>query len=167
MLHAAVLYRAVCYVYKPLSHQAPEVKTLLMNMNGLSSSLPTRHTSIPATLSPPHPKAHHSVLSHSVTHDNQEGDYSDQINYALIQNAMALTTLNPALPKHWRRLITLILLVYAAELPTPTFAASVPGERKWIVLQYFIDIAFHFWWPGQYFTRHATQRCCFSIYGFL
>lgn len=66
-----------------------------------------------------HPKAHHSALSHSVTHDNQERDYGDQINYGLIQNAMDLTTVNPALPKHWRRLITLILPVTLRRLPCP------------------------------------------------
>lgn len=80
----------------------------------------------------PQPKAHRSGLSHSVTHDNQGRDYGDQINYGLMQNAMVLTTVNPGLPKRWRRLITLILLVYAAEAPVPTFTAFVSGERKWI-----------------------------------
>lgn len=111
----------------------------------------------------PHPKAHHSALSHSVTHDNQERDYGDQINYGLIQNAMVLTTVNPGLPKHWRRLITLILLVYAAEASMPTFPTFVSGESKWIVLHWFIDIAFHLWWPRQYFRGNATLCCYFSI----
>lgn len=47
----------------------------------------------------PCPKAHHSTLSHSVTHDNQGRDYGDQINYSLILNARVLTTVNPELPK--------------------------------------------------------------------
>lgn len=111
----------------------------------------------------PLPKAHHSALSHSVTHDNQGRDYGDQINYGLIQNAMVLTTVNPGVPKHWRRLITLILLVYAAEAPVPTFTAFVSGERKWFVVQQFIGIAFHLWWPGQYFWRNGTVCCYFSF----
>lgn len=82
----------------------------------------------------PHPKAHHSALSHSVTHDNQRRDYGDQINYGLIHNAVVLTTVNPGLPKDWRQLITLISLVLAVEASMPTSPAAVSAERRWIVL---------------------------------
>lgn len=130
-----------------------------MNMNGSVQLIAN-----PSHVHPhrPHPKAHHSTLSHNVTHDNQERDYGDQINYGLILNAMVLTTVNPGLPKHWWRLITLILLVYAAEAAMPTFLAFVAGDRKWIVLHLFIDIASHLWWPGQYFRRKC-HTAGFSI----
>lgn len=98
----------------------------LMNMNGSVQLIAN-----PSHVHPhrPHPKAHHSALSHSVSHDNQKRDYGDQINYGLIQNAMVLTTVNPGLPKHWRQLITLILLVYAAEASVPTFPLHLSQER--------------------------------------
>lgn len=81
----------VCVVLKPRrAHPADEYEWAVQLIANPSHAHPHR----------PHPEAHHSGLSHSVTHDNQERDYGDQINYSLIQNAMVLTTLNPALPEH-------------------------------------------------------------------
>lgn len=49
-------------------------------------------------------------------------------------------------------------------LLVPTFPAFVSGDRKWIVLHLFIDIAFHLWWPGQYSWRKCHTAGVFQFF---
>lgn len=44
-----------------------------------------------------------------------------------------------------------------AEAPLPTFAVFLSGGRTWLVLLWFIDIAFHLRWPPQYFSGNVTE----------
>lgn len=131
-----------------------------------SNSFPTRHTFPPNPAPHPHPpvpEAHHSSLSHTVTFDRRGRDYGDQINYDLIpkqrcrhysksRSAKALMTID-------RPNIACVLAATGAA--APTVPASVSGDRKWIVLHLFIDIAFHLRWPGRYSSRKMPWRWCF------
>lgn len=148
----------VCVVLKPRrAHPADEYEWAVQLIANPSHAHPHR----------PHPEAHHSVLSHSVTHDNQERDYGDQINYSLIQNAMVLTTLNPALPEHWRRLIALILLLYTAESPRPTWL-RLSQERGSGLSFISLLIAFYIYDDRASIQgKNATLLCYFSISNYL
>lgn len=114
-----------------------------------------RHRSVqlisnPSHVHPPHaiplvPEAHHSSLSHTVTFDSRGRDYGDQINYDLIpkrrcrhysksRSAKALMTIDCP---------NIACVLAATRAAAPTVPAAVSGDRKWIVLHLFIDIAFH------------------------
>lgn len=130
----------------------------------LSSSFSTPPTFPPSVhLIPLVPGAHHSSLSHTVTFDSRGRDYGDQINYDLIpkrrhhhysksRSAKALMTIDCP---------NIACVLVATRAAAPTVPASVSGDRKWIVLHLFIDIAFHLRWPGRYSCRKMPRRSCF------
>lgn len=103
--------------------EALECTRPLMNMNE-ACGLIVKPRHVPSQCL--RPLAHQSALSHSVTHDNQERDYGDQINYGVIQNTTALTTVNPGPPWHRPRLITLISLEHRLRCP-PLLCFSQEG----------------------------------------
>lgn len=131
-----------------------------------SNSFPIRNTFPPNPAPHPHPpvpEAHHSSLSHTVTFDRRGRDYGDQINYDLIpkqrcrhysksRSAKALMTIDCP---------NIACVLAATGAAAPTVPASVSGDRKWIVLHLFIDIAFHLRWPGRYSSRKMPWRWCF------
>lgn len=102
--------------------EALECTRPLMNMNE-ACGLIVKPRHVPSQCL--RPLAHQSALSHSVTHDNQERDYGDQINYGLIQNTTALTTVNPGPPWHRPRLITLISLEHRLSIEDLTCPSLV------------------------------------------
>lgn len=141
----------------------------LMAIQSLAPPLPSLKAPPPHTHSPPLrpiplvPEAHHSSLSHTVTFDSQGRDYGDQINYDLIpkrrrrhysksRSAKALMTIDCP---------NIACVLAATRAAAPSVPASVSGDRKWIVLHVFIDIAFHLRWPGRYSCRKMPGRKCF------
>lgn len=134
--------------FQPLAPPLPSVKAHPAT-NGRHGSV--QLISTPSHFPPPPhpiplvPEAHHSSLSHTVTFDSRGRDYGDQINYDLIpkrrrrhysksRSAKALMTIDCP---------NIACVLAATGAAAPSVPASVSGDRKWIVLHLFIDIAFH------------------------